>query len=89
MEILERILKQNREIIERLSKLENKVQPSIHDKTEIITSTEIIKDLGICNRSFYNMRRKMPFLFKISTGDRWRARRCDYEKWKQSYIPEL
>ncbi len=84
MGVLEKILESQHEILVRIQQLEKNIAKEKTD-TSMITSREIISDLGICYKTFTRMidRNELPFLIRTGSGGRYRARRCDFEKWKK------
>ena len=91
MGLLEEIQKQNDEILTRLKDLEGLLneKPDHNQDTSIISATDMMNDLGIGRKAFKKLSADMPFLIRIGQRGRFRARRCDYEKWKQLDMPEL
>ena len=84
MGVLEEILQSQHEILVRIQQLEHTIAKEPND-TSMITSRDMINDLGICSRTFQRMvaRGDMPFLIRTGKGGRYRARKCDFEKWKK------
>ena len=83
MGVLEKILENQTEILNRIHQLEKNIAQKPAD-TSMITSRDMISDLGVSTRTFQRMvsRGDMPFLIRTSKGGSYRARRCDFEKWK-------
>jgi hypothetical protein len=54
-----------------------------YNSTRLIDARYIIDDMGISERNFRTLQEKMPFLFRITPNSTWKARLCDYEKWKE------
>lgn len=83
MGVLEKILENQQEILVRIQQLEKNIAEEKTD-TSMITSRDIINDLGVSSRTFQRMiqRGELPFVIRTGTNGRYRARRCDYEKWK-------
>ena len=84
MGVLEQILEQNNQILNRISELESKLKQMDSDDTTMISSKDIIKDMGISTRTFQRMIPQMPFLKRF--GRQYRARKCDYEAWKKKNL---
>ena len=84
MGILEQILENQNKILIKIKELEQSI-PEKKTDTSMITSRDMINDLGICSRTFQRMvaRGDMPFLIRTGKGGRYRARKCDFEAWKK------
>jgi excisionase family DNA binding protein len=84
MGVLEKILENQHEILTRIQQLEQNIAREPNN-TQMITSREMIGDLGISSRTFQRMvkRGELPFLIRTTTGGNYRARKCDFEKWKK------
>ncbi len=84
MGVLEKILENQHEILTRIQQLEQNIAREPNN-TQMITSREIINDLGITHTTFYKMIRRgdLPFLSMTTTGGIYRARKCDFENWKK------
>ncbi len=84
MGVLEKILENQHEILVRIQQLEKNIAKEPTD-TSMITSRDMISDLGISSRTFQRMiaRNELPFLIRTTTNGNYRARKCDFEKWKK------
>ncbi len=88
MGLLEQILENQNEILLKLKQLEKSISNTKGDDTSFITTKDIIKDLGISMSTFHRYKNEMPFLMKVGGSSSYKARRCDFELWKKSNIPQ-
>lgn len=84
MGVLEEIRTKQDEILKRLQLLEGQLGKSNKPDTRLMTVNEMMEELGISRRTFQNIAPDMPFLFRV--GRLIRARRCDFEAWKENSL---
>lgn len=84
MGVLEKILESQHEILTRIQQLEQNIARK-PESTQMLSSREMISDLGISSRTFQRMvaRNELPFLIRTTKNGNYRARKCDFEKWKK------
>ncbi len=84
MGVLEEIRTKQDEILKRLQQLEGRMSNTNKQDTRMMTVKEMMDEMGISRRTFTNVSSEMPFLFRV--GRQIRARRCDFEDWKNNNL---
>jgi len=84
MGVLEEIRTKQDEILKRLQLLEGQLGNKDKPDTRLMTVNDMMDEMGISRRTFQNISPDMPFLFRV--GRQIRARRCDFEAWKENNL---